>query len=55
MNYYAVDLYLMDSVCVCVSACVCVGVCLCVCYACIYVRMCVGGDVIMFECTVCVV
>ena len=30
MNYYAVDLYLMDSVCVSVSACVCVGVCVCV-------------------------
>ena len=23
----------------------------CVCYACIHVRMCVGGDVIMFGCT----
>ena len=23
MNYYAVDLYLMDSVCVCVCMCVC--------------------------------
>ena len=50
MNYYAVVLSLMDSVCVCV----CVVVCL---YA-MHVFMlgcCVGGDVIMFGCTVCVV
>ena len=30
MNYCAVDLYLMDSVCVCV--CMCVGVCVCMLY-----------------------
>ena len=30
MNYCAVDLYLMDSVCVCLH--VCVGVCVCMLY-----------------------
>ena len=30
MNYYVADLYLMDSVCVCVCVCVCVSACVCV-------------------------
>ena len=52
MNYFAVDLYLMDSVS---CMCLCRSVCVCVCYACIHVGLCMGGDVIMFGCTVCVV
>ena len=43
----------MDRVCVCVCMRVCR--CACVCYVCIHVRLCVGGDVIMFGCTVRVV
>ena len=37
--------------------CVCMCVCKCVyvCYACIHAGLCVGGDVIMFGCTVHVV
>ena len=35
-------------VCVCVCVCVCVRAC--VCYACIHVKLCVGGDLIMFGC-----
>ena len=49
MNYYAVNLCLLDSVCLCV----CVGVCLCV-YV-MHVGLCVGGDAIMFVCWMCVV
>ena len=33
----------------------CVSACVCVCYACIHVGLCVGGDVTLFRCTVCVV
>ena len=40
---------------VCMCFCVCVCVCVCVCYACMYVGLCVGGDVIMFLCCVGVV
>ena len=28
----------------------CVSACVCVCYACIHVGLCVGGDVILFGC-----
>ena len=48
MNYYAVDLYLMDSVYVC--RCLCVYVMHAFMLGCVW-----GGDVIMFGCTVCVV
>ena len=37
-------------VCACVCVCLCVCVCVCVCWACIHIGLCVGGDVIIFEC-----
>ena len=58
MNHYVVNLCLLDKVhvcaCVCVCVCVRVCVCVCVCYPCIHVRLCLGSDVIMFGCEVCV-
>ena len=47
-------IFIKGIVSVCVCVCVCV-VCVCVCYACIHIGLCVGGDVIIFGCTVCVV
>ena len=47
-------IFIKGIVSVCVCVCVCV-LCVCVCYACIHIGLCVGGDVIIFGCTVCVV
>ena len=47
-------IFIKGIVSVCVCVCVCV-LCVCVCCACIHIGLCVGGDVIIFGCTVCVV